>query len=366
VKDKNNHIIAILLFIVLFIFLVWRFSDIVIYIFIALMLSVLGTPLVHLLRKIRIKERKMSQSVAAGITLIALIGIIYLFFRLFIPMVAHQFQAIMAIDPTIYMNSIDTGLFKVNLWLQQHDILTQEENILLICTEKIKSLNAGSLFGGTINFVSTLFIALFSILFMTFFSLKDNKIFFTMIKKIIPLSYRTSFDRILEATKKQLMRYFSGLVIEMALVGTLEGLICYFLGVPNALLIGFIGGILNIIPYVGTLLAMLLGVIFAAAGLLPAMPLEATIGMTMLKTVIAFVATKLLDDFVLQPFIYGKSVQAHPLEIFIVILVAGKLGGIIAMIFAVPAYSLCRVVFKEFFGQYYFKDEEQTELPAGD
>ncbi|MDR1346533.1 MAG: AI-2E family transporter, partial [Bacteroidales bacterium] len=250
-KDKNNHIIAILLFIVLFIFLAWRFSDIVIYIFIALMLSVLGTPLVRLLRKIRIKERKMSQSTAAGITLIALIGIIYLFFRLFIPMVAHQFQAIVAIDPAIYINSIDTELFKVNLWLQQHDILTQEENILLICTEKIKSLNIGSLFGNTINFVSTLFIALFSILFMTFFSLKDNRIFFTMIKKIIPLSYHTSFDRILEATKKQLMRYFSGIVIEMALVGTLEGLICYFLDVPNALLIGFIGGILNIIPYVG-------------------------------------------------------------------------------------------------------------------
>jgi predicted PurR-regulated permease PerM len=75
-----------------------------------------------------------------------------------------------------------------------------------------------------------------------------------------------------------------------------------------------------------------------------------------LKTIIAFVITKLLDDFILQPFIYGKSVQAHPLEIFIVILVAGKLGGIIAMIFAVPAYSLCRIVIKEFFGKYYFGD----------
>jgi predicted PurR-regulated permease PerM len=355
-NTKNNNIIAILLFITLFIFLAWRFYDIVIYVFIALMLSVLGSPLVRLLRKIKLKKWQMPQSAAAGITLVVLIGVIYLFFRLLIPMVVHQFQAIMSIDPTIYMNNIDTELGKVDLWLQKQGFLTQNENILLICTEKIRELNIGSLFGDTISFISTLFIALFSILFMTFFSLKDNKIFFTMIKKIIPLSYRSSFDRILEATKNQLMRYFSGIVIEMAVVGTLEGLICYFLGVPNALLIGFIGGVLNVIPYVGTLFAMLLGVVFATAGLLLAMPAEIAIGMTALKTIIAFVATKLLDDFVLQPFIYGKSVQAHPLEIFIVILVAGKLGGIIAMIFAVPAYSLCRIVIKEFFGKYYFTE----------
>jgi predicted PurR-regulated permease PerM len=358
-KSKNNHIIFILLFIALFIFLAWRFYDIVIYIFIALMLSVLGSPLVRLLHKTKFKKRQMPQSVAAGITLVVLIGVICLFFRLFIPMVAHQFQAIVAIDPTVYMNSIGAELSKVDLWLQQQGILTQDENIVLICTEKIREMNIGSLFGDTISLLSTLFIALFSILFMTFFSLKDNKIFFTMIKKIIPLSYRSSFDRILEATKKQLMRYFSGIVIEMAVVGTLEGLICYLLGVPNALLIGFIGGVLNVIPYVGTLFAMLLGIIFATAGLLPTMPAEAAIGLTALKTIIAFVIAKLLDDFILQPFIYGKSVQAHPLEIFIVILVAGKLGGIIAMIFAVPAYSLCRIVIKEFFGKYYFSEERK-------
>jgi len=358
-KTKNNNIIAILLFIALFIFLAWRFYDIVIYIFIALMLSVLGSPLVRLLRKIKIKEWQMPQSASAGITLIILIAVFYLFFRLFIPMVAHQFQAIVAIDPTIYMNNIGSALEKVDLWLQQQGFLTQDESIISICTEKIRAFNISSLFSDTVNILSTLFIALFSILFMTFFSLKDNKIFFTMIKKIIPLSYRSSFDRILETTKKQLMRYFSGIVIEMTVVGTLEGLICYFLGIPNALLIGFIGGILNVIPYVGTLFAMLLGVVFATAGLLPSMPTEVMIGLTTLKTIMAFVATKLLDDFILQPFIYGKSVQAHPLEIFIVILVAGKLGGIIAMIFAVPAYSLCRIVIKEFFGKYYFSEEKQ-------
>ena len=355
-KTKNNHIIAILLFIVLFIFLAWRFYDIVIYIFIALMLSVLGSPLVRLLRKIKIKEWQMPQSAAAAVTLVVLIGIIYLFFRLFIPTVIHQFQTIVTIDPAVYISSIGAELNKIDLWLQQQGILTQDENILQICTEKIKTLDIGTLFGDTVSLISTFFIALFSILFITFFSLKDNKIIFTMIKKIIPLTYRSNFDHILEATKKQLMRYFSGIVIEMAAIGTLEGLICYFLGVPNALLIGFIGGVLNVIPYVGTLFAILLGIIFATAGLLPAAPTEIAIGMTMLKTVIAFIAAKLLDDFVLQPFIYGKSVQAHPLEIFIVILVAGKLGGIVAMIFAVPAYSLCRIVIKEFFGEYYFAE----------
>ena len=80
-----------------------------------------------------------------------------------------------------------------------------------------------------------------------------------------------------------------------------------------------------------------------------------------IKIVAAFGAVKLIDDFVLQPNIYGKSVNAHPLEIFIVILVAGKVGGVWGMLFGVPAYTVLRIVAREFFAQYFVPTEEAKE-----
>ena len=96
---------------------------------------------------------------------------------------------------------------------------------------------------------------------MTFFALKDNHVFWKMLKKMIPTSLRANFDNILVATKGQLIRYFTGVLSEMLIVGSLVGLICYFLGVPSSLLIGFVAGLLNIIPYVGPLIAVAVSIV---------------------------------------------------------------------------------------------------------
>jgi len=61
---------------------------------------------------------------------------------------------------------------------------------------------------------------------------------------------------------------------------------------------------------------------------------------------------QLLDNFFLQPTIFGRSVKAHPLEIFIVVLVGAKLGGILGMVVAIPAYTVFRVIGKVFFSEF--------------
>ena len=71
-----------------------------------------------------------------------------------------------------------------------------------------------------------------------------------------------------------------------------------------------------------------------------------------LQALSVFVVAQMIDNFVLQPTIFSKSVKAHPLEIFLVILSAGSLGGIVGMILAIPLYSFLRIVAKEFFNGY--------------
>ena len=67
---------------------------------------------------------------------------------------------------------------------------------------------------------------------------------------------------------------------------------------------------------------------------------------------IVFIITQLIDNVVLQPLIYGNSVHAHPMEIFLVILIAGNLAGIPGMILAIPGYTVLRVILREFFNKY--------------
>jgi predicted PurR-regulated permease PerM len=368
-KNKNNYgtVVGILLFLVFLCFIGWYFSDIVIYMFLALVLSVLGSPIVRLLNLFTIKKKKIPQSLSAAIALIVIVGLFALSFYLLIPLVIAEFQSLAAVDPAVINDTVSVGLVKTEKYFKEIGILMPRDSLAEIITGKIRTiisqLNIGNIFGGTVHFAVALFVGAFSVVFMTFFSLKDNEIFFKMIKKLIPIAYRASFDHILTATKKQLIRYFSGVLIEMVIMGSIEAIICYILGVPNPLLIGLIGGLLNIVPYVGPLIGVIIGIVISITGMIPINPTQTVLVMTGLKVLGAFGFAKLLDDFFLQPLIYGKSVQAHPLEIFIVILAAAQIGGVLGMVLAVPAYSLIRIVVKEFFGQYYFKDEPEINLP---
>ncbi len=71
-------------------------------------------------------------------------------------------------------------------------------------------------------------------------------------------------------------------------------------------------------------------------------------GFLALKIVVVFATAQLTDNFVFQPLIFSNSINAHPLEIFIVISIAGLLGGVFGMVVAVPTYSMIRIVSKEF------------------
>ena len=95
---------------------------------------------------------------------------------------------------------------------------------------------------------------------------------------------------------------------------------------------------------------------------MPIDPEVSLIWANVIKIAAAFGVAKLVDDFILQPYIYWRQTHSHPLEIFIVILAAGYLGGVIAMIFAVPAYTLLRIIINEFFGNQFVTEAEREKM----
>ncbi len=363
---SEKRIFTILFFLAIFLFLGWLFIDIVIYFFLALVLSIIGSPIVKLLQKIAIKGRRMPESLAAGITLIALLGVITSIIMIIVPIVTRELVVISSINPELFTKEIETWLSSLESFLIEYGMLNPDEHLSTIIANQfsdiLKSIDIQNIAGNMISFASSLFIAVFAVTFLTFYSLKDKSIFFKTVEKTIPVNYRDSYHKILNASKPPLIRYFTGVFLEMAIMGLMEGLFCFFMGIPNPFLIGVIGGLLNIIPYLGPIIGVGLSLIMTVTTLLPLSPDGALLTNAVVKVFIAFGIAKLVDDFVLQPLIYGKSVKAHPVEIFVVILIAGQIGGIFGMIFAVPAYTLLRIVVKEFFGYYYGVDSPIVEI----
>lgn len=363
--NNSKSIIAIVVLLAVIGFLGWFFWEILVYMFIALVLSFLGTPLMRLLAKIKIKNWQFPNSIAAVITLIVIIAAFIAVFHFLIPVVIRELTSLTSIDLTSISTTFEDWLNKLDPTLQKFGILNDNEHCATLIVNELQSysdkINLSTIISSSFSLAGKMLIAIFSILFMTFFALKDHGIFFRMIRNWIPIRYQENYDHILAATGEQVSSYFIGVFVDMLIVGVLEVILGLIFHIPNALLIGCIGGALNIIPFVGPLIACIIGIVISLTSLIPADPESTMLVMTLIKVALVFLITKGIDDFVLQPYIYGKRTQTHPLEIFIVILIAGSIGGVAAMIFAVPAYTLLRILVKEFFGAYFSIGNEQAQ-----
>ena len=127
------------------------------------------------------------------------------------------------------------------------------------------------------------------------------------------------------------------------------------LGFKYSIGIAFITGIFNVIPYVGPMIGGIIGVVLAltvkyvcAASLGAAVSFPVFVAML----VAIFVVTQMIDNYLFQPFIYSNSIKAHPLEIFLVFLAAGQMGGMLGMLVAIPAYTVARVFALKFLGNF--------------
>jgi predicted PurR-regulated permease PerM len=357
---KNKSFFTIIIFLGGLVLLGYLFYNVLIFILLAIIFASVGSPLMKLLQKIKINKRTCSPSLAAGITLVALLGVISLCFNILIPFVIKEIEIVSSIDPALYTTALENWLQQADHFLFNKGFLDANEHLGDIIFTQAKSLigasNISKIAGNLFSYAGAVVILSFSVIFLTFFVLKDKEIFFKMVRRAIPTSFRDNFDSILKQTRVQVARYFTGVFIDNIIMGIAIGVTCYFANVPNALLIGVLAGIFNIVPYVGPFIAMGLGMAISLISILPMDPTAEMLSALFWKFAIIFAVLKAIDMFVLSPVIFGKSIQVHPVEIFIVILLAGYMSGIMGMIFAVPAYSMIRIIVKEFFGSYYAEE----------
>jgi predicted PurR-regulated permease PerM len=338
-------------------FLAWYFSSIVAYLLISAVLALVGKPVVNFLGKITIKNHTLPRWLCAASSLIVIMLIFCAFFYFLVPMIASEVKAFTRMDVNEFVTLLSNPLQKLENLLNSLFVNTNF-SFKSVMHKQIESIFDSSVlidsFGSITDFVVSIGIAVFAIIFITFFFLKEESLFIDGVVILFPEQYDSGIRHAWNNATKLLVRYFIGVFVDMLCIMTVLTIGLYFivgLNFGTALLLGLTAGILNVIPYVGPLIA---------AGISLVISMAANIGLmytteyltVVVKILLVFIGMKILDDAVFQPFIFANSIRAHPLEIFLLILIAGKFAGIGGMLIAIPTYTVLRVFAKEFFNRF--------------
>ena len=334
--------------------LCWYFRNVIIYILLAGVLSLIGRPLMKLFGRIRIRKKALPSWLSAILAIIIILFVFLGVVTLVIPLVSNVIRDISSVNVESTVKSISVPLQDLNSFLvEKYPSLGPDfriEKFILQQTQKLFDISTVStVLSGVTSFLTNFGIGLFSVVFIAFFFFKDESLFSRIVMSLTPSRHEKEINHSIEDVSNLLTRYFLGLLTEIAGVATLNflGLLLIArMGFTASFGIAFLTGLLNTIPYVGPLTGGVLGTILALimkyAGASP-IGLDVSLGVFIVILVAIFCVTQLVDNFLFQPIIYSSSIKAHPLEIFIVLLMAGHLAGALGMIVAIPCYTVVRV-----------------------
>lgn len=338
--------ISILAGIALLFYFLYQIRSVIVYVTVAAVISLIGRPIVIFLRR-RLKFNNIFAVVTTMVIFVALLaGLV----SLFIPLVAEQGQNLSLLNIDQLQSNIENLYREVVTYFELNRIdieqSIKDSGFLTNIDYSVIPNFLNSLVSGLGSFS----IGLFSVLFILFFFLKDSKIFEAGIMTLVPDRNETRVKKSIGKIKDLLSRYFVGLVFQILILFVIYTIVLLLVGIKNAIVIAFLCALLNLIPYIGPLVSAFLIILLSMSSNLGASFSEVILPKT-LWVLGGFIFAQLVDNFGSQPIIFSKSVRSHPLEIFLVIIIAGILFGIIGMIVAVPTYTAIKVILKEFLSE---------------
>lgn len=340
--------------------LCWYFRSVLGYILIAVVVSLVAKPLMGLMQKIRIKGRKAPDWILAALSLILVLGILLSVVAMLIPIIGNIVKDISLANIENAVKGLSVPLHELNEFLRNMvPGLGEDFKIEVAVIEEVQKLLNPAIFssviGSAASFLTSFGVGLFSVVFIGFFFIKDDGLFTNIVCALVPDKHEKTTEKAISDIGHLLSRYFIGVMLEVTGVALINFIGLTFiakLGFNASLGIAFMTGIFNIIPYVGPLLGgalgTVLGLILKYSSVSP-IGLDVNFWVFTAILIAIFSFTQLVDNFLYQPLIYSTSIKAKPLEIFIVLLIVGHIGGPLAMIIAIPCYTVARVIAFRFF-----------------
>ncbi len=325
-------------------YMLMKIKIIIGYLVIASIITLISRPIVKFL----CEKLKFKITVASVVAILLLIIIITGIISLLIPLVLEQGKNLSLLNVNAFQNKINTLYSEFSTYLQSYNIIISESTFDIKGLTKNTVEAIPALLNSIGSILGSITIGILSVLFITFFLLKDGEYFEKIFILLFPSKLKKRIEKSLIDVKYLLSRYFLGLLLQISILFTLYTSILLIFGVKDAVVIAFLCAILNLIPYIGPLIGIVLMSFLTMTSYLGEDFSSIVIPKT-IYVIIGYIIAQLVDNFISQPYIFSNSVKSHPLEIFLVILTGGILFGITGLILAIPLYTVIKVFLKVFF-----------------
>ncbi len=354
IKMWNRYALWALILAIMVLF-VYYFSNIVAYVLTAWVLSLIGRPLMDVFQKIRIGRLRVGPSAAAVMTILSFILVFVMFILLFVPMIITQASNLAHVDYAAIAKALEEPFSRLSYFLKENKILLPGDSMELTLQKAlegwIEPSRIGYILTQAVMTIGNTLIHIFSTIFITFFFLQENRLFSNVILILTPDAYQVQARETIDDSKLMLSRYFRGILLQITIITVYVSICLSLLGIKNAVLIGFFAALMNVIPYLGPLFGGALGIFLTFSSNLE-LDFYTEMLPLLLKVLGVFITSQWLDNYFLSPTIFSKSVLAHPLEIFLIVLMGANVAGLTGMILAIPVYTIFRIFAKEFLNQF--------------
>lgn len=293
----------------------------------ALLFAILVNPAVNFLTK-----HKINRIVAIALMIFAAILVfsgIVVFFSSQVAMFKESFPAMQDKFTMIYQDALQ--------WLSQKLSLRESELTAWIDDSKAKLMDgSGSMVGQVFVSVGGLMAVVFLLPVYIFMILYYKPLFLEFIARLFDDSKKEVVGEVLKDTKLLVQNYLVGLMIELVIMAAMDTTVLLILGIKYALLLGVLAAMLNLIPYIGGIVAISLPMLIAAATKSPIYILWVFIG---------YMIVQFIDNNVIMPKVVGSRVKINALAAVLAVLVGGSIWGVPGMFLALPVTAILKIIF---------------------
>lgn len=318
--------------------LIYVIADVLIMLIISFFIALIFNPVVDFI------EKKGFNRVISVLFLYLLCGsFIAVSFAYIMPKIYNQMNTLTQV---ITPEKISSSFLSVELFFKKLFPNINSQNVLNKLYAELQNL-----FFGWFNNISYVLYSIFSLVailvivpFVTFFLLKDNKKIIKGIINLMPNKYFEVSYWVIKQINIQLGRFVRGWIFDAAIVGIMAGIGLYLIGIDNAASIGLVAGIGHLIPYFGPIIGGLPAIVISIIqlGNFSMLP----------KIILLFTLIYTFDNGYIQPKVFSKSTDIHPLVIILLILIGGKLLGVLGMLLALPVATVIKTAAKEIYYAY--------------
>jgi predicted PurR-regulated permease PerM len=333
--------ISIIIAVLLLLYFLDKIQSVLVYIIIAAILSLIGRPIILAFRI----KLKFPNTLAVVTTMFLMLSLLTGLVVLFIPLVIEQGKNLSLLEVDKLQANIQDIFTQTIAYFSSKGIDVLKELESIDFASQFETIP--NLFNAIIAALGSLSIGLFSILFISFFFMKDSGILKKGLLALIPNKTENRFSNSLETINHLLSKYFIGLIVQITILFILYTIILLSFSISNPVVIAFLCALLNLIPYVGPVIGAIL-VFFLSMTSNIGLDFQTEILPTSLWILFFYSLAQIVDNFISQPIIFSKTTKSHPLEIFLIIIIGGLLFGVIGMMTAVPCYTALKVILKEF------------------